>query len=192
MPKEFEAAKKSYLSGDPRKLAEFVRTSALTPEQVEFVAMALLGEVKIKDGRGEKDWTRNLYLDYRASLGRHRLKELFMDDMSHTSREKIYDELAARHGYSSSDTVKKSITRAEKRRINAGEKPDDLFKLIEDGMPVEIEIQSRVLKTWIEKYPDLVERWWGKNTDMRKWIDKIPDEPSSLVLNFVPAKKDNE
>lgn len=116
MTKEFDAAKEAFLRGDPRKLAEYVRSSALAPDQAEFVAMALSGEVEIKDGRSEKPWTRNLYLDYIEIKIGGELRDTLFGSRKRLSQAEIFRELAALHGYEDADTVKKAITRAEKRR----------------------------------------------------------------------------
>jgi len=116
MAKAFGAAKEAYLSGDPRKLAEFVRTNTLTPEQCEFVALVLAGEVEIKDRRSEKDWTRNLYLDYIEIKIGGELRNIMFGNKKRVSKAEIYRKLAELHGYSDEETVKKSIARADKRR----------------------------------------------------------------------------
>ena len=46
-----------FRKGAPRALAEFVRTHDLTPEQREFVAKALVGDIAILDGHKHKPQT---------------------------------------------------------------------------------------------------------------------------------------
>ena len=115
------------------------------------------------------------------------LNDLFTDKVGGTPKADIYRELAELHGYHDEGSVKKSISRAKQRRKIEGNKLPDLFRLVEeDGKAVEIEIKTEVLKNWIDKYPDLVEHWWGKD-GLDGWIDKIPDAPY-VVLNFVPHR----
>lgn len=113
--KEFIDAQDAYISGDSRRLAEFVRTHTLTPEQSEFVALALSGEVKIKDGRAETDWTRNLYIDYLAIKTNDFWRSVFFGNKVRVRDEDIFKILADLRGYSSSDTVKRAISRLKKR-----------------------------------------------------------------------------
>lgn len=115
---EFVAAKDAFLSGDSHKLAEFVRTYALSPEQSEFVALALSGEVKIKDGRSETHWTRNLYIDYLAIKTTDFWRKVFFGNKVRVSDEDIFKTLTDLRGYGSSETVKKAISRLKKRYKN--------------------------------------------------------------------------
>lgn len=116
MSKDFASAKKAYLSGDKRKLAEIVRANNMTDDQAEFVAQALAGDVEINDGRSEKPWTRNLYLDYIEIKIGGELRDVLFDGRKPLSQSDIYRKLAELHHYNDVDAVKKAITRAEKRR----------------------------------------------------------------------------
>lgn len=166
MTKEFEAAKEAFLRGDPRKLAGFVRTTTLAPEQAEFVAQALSGEVKMKDGRAEKTWTRNLYFDYVEIQVGGALREMLFGKKLRVSKAEIYRNLAKLHGYADEDAVKKAIARAKKRRsgITDEEFRDRLKRLTAQGRNYKIAISADALK-W------MLEHWCGDTTDY-----KLPDE----------------
>lgn len=115
MSKDFAKAKEAYLKGDSRKLVDFVRANRMTDEEAAFVAQALAGEVKT-DGRSEKNWTRNLYLDYVEIQAGGVLKEQLFGKKDQLSKTDIYRALAELHGYSDEDAVKKAIARAKNRR----------------------------------------------------------------------------
>ncbi len=115
MSKDFDRAKEAFIGGDPRKLAEFVRTNQLTAEQSEFVAKALAGEVKVQDGRSERFWTQNLYLDYIEIKIGGELREILFGKKQRVSKAEIFRRLADIHGYHE-DAVKKAIARADQRR----------------------------------------------------------------------------
>ena len=125
MSKDFASAKKAYLSGDKRKLADFVRANeTMTDEQAEFVAQAIVGDVKVRDGRSEKPWNTGLYLDYvEIMIGGDLRRILFGENSVPTLFEKkpsirkstIIRKLAEIYGHTD-DNAKKAISRAEQRR----------------------------------------------------------------------------
>ncbi len=184
MRKAFDIAKKAYLLGDPRKLADLVRANALTPEEAAFVAQALDGEVEIKDGRAEKGWTRNLYYDFVEIKLNGDLKKTLFGDKARVSRAAIYRALAERHGYSDADTVKKAIERAEKRRDNnissstldyhervaSSEFLDFAYRMKESGRAFEFTIPADVIRQLAALYP----------------LENMPKDfdPGDLVLNL--------
>ena len=186
MTKEFEAAKKAYLRGDKRKLSAFVRANTLTPEQSEFVAQALSGELHIKDGRSEKSWTSTLLYEYSEIKLSGSLKKILFGDISNPSGETIYGVLADRHGYRNSDTVKKAITRAVKRRdelIKARSEEysfdgsgadaylDHLYEMKSQGRDFKVMIPAAEFKKWMDQNPDLVPPEGFEATDFAIDVD---------------------
>lgn len=172
MSKQFEEAKKAYLKKDPRKLAEFVRTNQLTPEQAEFVAMALAGEVKVQDGRSERGATRDIYYSYlEIRTGGHLLHELFGKGATPTKAE-IYRTLADLYGYSDEDSVKKAIIRAKARR------PSGVYD--EQGDLVDCE-QSKLAMDEVAKRAD-----WANNQGRPYAITIAKEQFSWMVKNWCP------
>lgn len=171
MSKDFASAKKAYLSGDKRKLAEIVRANNMTDEQAEFVAKALSDELSIKDGRAEKSWTSTLLYEYSEIKLNGSLKKMLFGDLHNPSDEAIYGVLADRHGYRNGDTVKKAITRAIKRRdekIRARSEEysfdgsgadaylDHLYEMKSQGRDFKVMIPAAEFKKWLDQNPDLI------------------------------------
>lgn len=171
MSKDFANAKKAYLSGDKRKLADIVRANKMTDEQAEFVAQALAGDVKIKDGRSEKPWTRSLLYEYAEIKLCGSLRKALFGDKDKIAEVEIFRALAERHGYSDEDAVKKAISRAIKRRdalikVRASEYSfdgigdddylDHLRLMKQEGRDFKVTIPAAVLKSWMDQNPDLV------------------------------------
>jgi hypothetical protein len=112
----FLEAEKAYIEGDPRKLAYYVEHHDLDTYESQFVARALLGEIKIQDGRKEMPWTKKLFYEYwEICRGGDLTKELFADKKKVTKAD-IYRALAMRHGNLDPATVKKSIERITARK----------------------------------------------------------------------------
>jgi hypothetical protein len=93
-----------FREGDPRALAEFVRTHDLTPEQREFVASALAGDVAILDGHKHQPQT-----EYMVWLYDTNKRHLGYPDAV------IYRALDEKFGLAD-DSSRRTISRAIKRR----------------------------------------------------------------------------
>jgi hypothetical protein len=192
MSADFDTAKKAYLKKDPRKLAEFVRTNQLTPEQAEFVAMALAGDVETKDGRTEKPWTRTLLYEYSEIKLRGTLKRTLFGDKSKVSEAEIYRALAERHGYADEGAVKKAISRAIKRRdeliaqrsseysfdgSGADDYLDHLHMMKNEGRDFKVNIPAEVLQKWLDQNPDIVP---PEGFDITDWVIDVASQIEML------------
>lgn len=175
MSKDFASAKKAYLRGDKRKLADFVRANnTMTDEQAEFIAQAIAGDVKVQDGRTEKPWTRTLLFEYGEIKLNGDLKTMLFGDIGEVKDAEIYRALAERHGYSDESAVKKAIARAQKRRhdeveerLAAGraynfeasrgdEYLDHLYLMKKEGRDRKLVIPAAVVKSWMDENADLI------------------------------------
>ena len=175
MSKDFASAKKAYLRGDKRKLADFVRANnTMTDEQAEFIAQAIAGDVKAQDGRTEKPWTRTLLFEYGEIKLNGDLKTMLFGDRGEVKDAEIYRALAERHGYSDESAVKKAIARAQKRRhdeveerLAAGraynfedargdEYLDHLYLMKKEGRDRKLVIPAAVVKSWMDENADLI------------------------------------
>ena len=67
---EFIDAQLAFSKGDARKLAAFARRHILTADQLEFIAAALLGEIKQIDGRRHKPGSDEMVRTY-ENVRRH-------------------------------------------------------------------------------------------------------------------------
>lgn len=104
----FIDAQYKFYQRDPRALAEFVRAHDLTPEQREYVAQVLLGEVPQRDGRIKRQ-TEDMVSLY-LSMKRHaaRLFYEFTD-------ADIYRMLDNHYKFNDG-SARRIITRALKRK----------------------------------------------------------------------------
>ena len=73
----FESVQNAFRKGDPRPLANWVLHHDLTPEQREYVARALCGDVEKVDGRKVKPVTERLLNDYSRLLWLNRMVTCF-------------------------------------------------------------------------------------------------------------------
>lgn len=204
MGKDFDKAKVAFISGDPRKLADYVRTNKLTDDQAEFIAMALAGEVKVQDGRSERIATRDIYYAYREIRGGgYLLHELFGVGATPTKAD-IYRKLADLYGYSDEDTVKKAISRAGAKRSYFV--PDEQGNLVRCDQKALDEQKKRV--EWTdsqgrqyaftipkEEFKWMLENWCPDMSDCLDLIDQDviveidPDTGKSRVVQWDEGEK---
>ena len=116
MDMEFAAAKHAFTRGDPRPLARWVMTHDMTPEQKEFVAKAICGDVEKVDGRKVKPLTESVERDY----GKLRYLNHVLEIINPGSPDKLTDTkiakmLANKYGYQDADSVRRALNRYTKK-----------------------------------------------------------------------------
>ena len=114
---EFENVQAAFRKGDPRPLANWVLHHDLTPEQREYVARALCGDVEKVDGRKVKPVTDRLLNDYARLLWLNRMVTCF--GLSDLGAQALNDsdiarKLANKYGYPDPDSVRRLLSRRGK------------------------------------------------------------------------------
>ena len=107
---EFIDAQLAYSRGDARKLAAFVRRHPMTDAQREFVARALLGEIKQIDGRRFKPVSEEMADSFRT------LRRWFdvIDEAANRPRTPdrvIHEMLANKYGFADPANVRRTLGR---------------------------------------------------------------------------------
>ena len=114
---DFEDVQDAFRKGDPRPLAEWVRNHDLTPEQRQYVARALCGDIEKVDGRKVKPTTDHLLNDYATLLWLNRMVKCF--DLNDQGAKELNDsdvarKLANKYGYQDPDSVRRLLARRGK------------------------------------------------------------------------------
>lgn len=113
---EFIAAERAFARGDPRPLARWVMTHDMTPEQKEFVAKAICGDVEKVDGRKVKPLTESIERDYVKLRYLNSVLEIINPGSSDKLTDtKIAKMLANKYGYQDADSVRRALNRYTKK-----------------------------------------------------------------------------
>ena len=130
---DFEDAQYAFQRGDPRPLASWVLSHDLTPEQRQFVALALCGDVEKVDGRKVKPTTDRLLDDYATLHWLNRMVKCFeLDDLGAKvlNDSAIAKQLANKYGYPDPDSVRRLLARRGKgiKRLLANEENEEVIQ----------------------------------------------------------------
>lgn len=115
---DFENVQNAFRRGDPRPLAEWVRNHDLTPEQRQYVALALCGDIEKIDGRKVKPTTERLLSDYSKfqwlnhTIASFELNEQGMDFLKDAD---IVRKLANKYGYQDPDSIRRALSRHKRK-----------------------------------------------------------------------------